>query len=154
MPVARKYFNVRVYGVFILDGSLLISDEFIHGKEISKLPGGGLEFGEGTMECLVREFKEELKLSVKVKNHFYTTDFFVCSAFNPNSQVVSIYYEVEALEEVKVPTSHRKFDFPSKKEGAQSFRWIPIEKVTENDFTFVIDKKVCSMIREKYLQAR
>ena len=70
-------FNVRVYGILIDDQNrLLVSDEFIRGSYITKLPGGGLEIGEGTRECLVREFMEEAALTINVGTHFYTTDFF------------------------------------------------------------------------------
>jgi 8-oxo-dGTP diphosphatase len=145
----QKRFNVRVYGILVKDGKLLVSDEFIKGKEITKLPGGGLEFGEGLADCVVREFKEELDLTVSVKNHFYTTDFFVTSAFHINSQVISIYYVVNAEEEIKITATTKKFDFKKKVEGAQSFRWLDINKVSENDFTFVIDRKVASLISEQ-----
>ena len=54
-------FNVRVYGVLLDKANrLLVSDEFIRGNYFTKLPGGGLEFGEGTRDCLKRELKEEL----------------------------------------------------------------------------------------------
>jgi 8-oxo-dGTP diphosphatase len=145
----QKRFNVRVYGILVQDGKLLVSDEFIKGKEITKLPGGGLEFGEGLADCVVREFKEELDLKVEVKSHFYTTDFFVTSAFHVNSQVISIYYVVDALEELKVTASTKKFDFKKKVEGAQAFRWLDISKISENDFTFVIDRRVGGMIYEQ-----
>ncbi len=140
---------MRVYGVLVVDGKLLVSDEFIKGKEITKLPGGGLEFGEGLADCVVREFKEELNLTVSVKNHFYTTDFFVTSAFHVDSQVISIYYVVNAEEEIKIITSIKKFDFKKKVDGAQSFRWLDINKISENDFTFVIDRRVGGMISEQ-----
>ncbi len=142
-------FNVRVYGILAQDGKVLVSDEYIKGKEITKLPGGGLEFGEGPADCIVREFKEETDMKVAVKNHFYTTDFFVTSAFDVKSQVISIYYVVKALEELKVPVTTRKFDFKKKVEGAQSFRWLEIDKISENDFTFVIDRRVGNMINEQ-----
>lgn len=145
----KKSFNVRVYGILVQEGKLLLSDEFIKGKEITKLPGGGLQFGEGLTDCVVREFKEELNLAIAVKNHFYTTDFFVTSAFHVNSQVISIYYVVKALEELKITTSSRKFDFKKRIEGEQSFRWIDIDKISENDFTFVIDRRVGGMIYEQ-----
>lgn len=150
MPGPRKYFNVRVYGILIHDDKLLISDELIKGKEITKLPGGGLEFGEGPAQCIVREFQEEVSIDVKVSSHFYTTDFFVASAFNPNAQIISIYYEVETVNEVNIPTSHRKYDFTHRKEGAQSFRWLALSEISENDFTFVIDKKVAMMLKERF----
>src|SRR3982750_4950693 len=97
-------FNVRVYGILINDqNELLVSDEYIRGGYYTKFPGGGLEFGEGTRECLRREFKEEMELNVEVGEHLYTTDFFQISAFNPKFQIVSIYYYVTALEEITAP---------------------------------------------------
>jgi len=145
----QKRFNVRVYGILVDKGRLLVSDEFIKGKEITKLPGGGLEFGEGPVDCVIREFKEETNLAVNVKNHFYTTDFFVTSAFHVSSQIISIYYVVDVLEEIKITTTDKKFDFKKKAEGAQSFRWMDINKISENDFTFVIDRKVAGLIYEQ-----
>ena len=73
-------FNVRVYGILKdSHNRVLVSDEFIRGNYFTKFPGGGLEFGEGTKECLVREFKEETGLNVTVGEHIYTTDFFQIS---------------------------------------------------------------------------
>ena len=143
-----KGFNVRVYGILIENGKLLVSDEYIKNHEITKLPGGGLEFGEGTHECIIREFKEETNLTVTVKKHFYTTDFFVQSAFN-TSQVISIYYVVEHSGKISLPVSDKKFDFKKRINGAQSFRWIDLNDLSENDFTFVIDRKVASLLIEK-----
>ena len=105
-----KRFNVRVYGILVQEGKLFVSDEYIKGYEITKLPGGGLEFGEGTADCLIREFKEEADITVKVKRHFYTTDFYVKSAFN-DSQVISVYYRVKNLDELKLNFKTAVFDF-------------------------------------------
>ena len=56
-----KQFNLRVYGILINDQKqVLVSDEYIRGKHYTKFPGGGLEFGEGTRDCLAREFMEEM----------------------------------------------------------------------------------------------
>ena len=69
--------SVRVYGVLINDQKeVLVSDEYIRGEYYTKFPGGGLEIGEGTRECLQREFKEEMNLEVAIGDHIYTTDFF------------------------------------------------------------------------------
>lgn len=139
-------FNIRVYGILINDDKLLVSDEYIKGTNITKLPGGGLEFGEGTIECLIREFKEELELDVEVMSHFYTTDFFVNSAFSSNNQVISIYYIVKPKSELTFKVSDTAFDFEKKKEGAQSMRWIELQSLSENDFTLIIDKCVAKML--------
>ena len=139
-------FNVRVYGILIENDQLLVSDEYIKGHNITKLPGGGLEYGEGTRDCLIREFKEELDLDIEVLSHFYTTDFFVNSAFSCKNQVISIYYIVKAKSELNFKISTKPFDFEKIKEGAQSMRWINYKTVSDNDFTFIIDKRVAEML--------
>src|SRR6266487_1963876 len=95
-------FNIRVYGILINEEKqVLVADEFIRGKYFTKFPGGGLELGEGTRDCLKREFREEMDLEVEAGEHIYTTDFFLASAFNPNHQIISIYYLVKPLENIK-----------------------------------------------------
>ena len=54
-------FNLRVYGLLINElNQVLISDENRNGFAFTKFPGGGMEFGEGFKETLIREFQEEL----------------------------------------------------------------------------------------------
>lgn len=142
-------FNVRVYGILINNGAILVSDEYIKKNKITKLPGGGLEFGEGTRDCLVREFKEELDLDVEIADHFYTTDFFVTSSFDTNSQVISIYYLVKPLSGLNFKVSTEAHDY-EKKEGAQSMRWIKLNELKEADFTLIIDRKVGEMVIKRY----
>src|SRR3978361_1205804 len=108
-------FNVRVYGILLGENKqVLVSDEFIRGQYYTKFPGGGLEYGEGTRDCLKREFIEEMNLKVEVGEHIYTTDFFQISAFNPDHQILSIYYYVKALEAISVRLSYSPFDFDNK----------------------------------------
>lgn len=150
-----KGFNVRVYGILIHDNKVLVSDEHIKGMNITKLPGGGLEFGEGTIDCVIREFKEELPLDIEVISHFYTTDFFVNSAFSVNNQVISIYYLVKPKNEfdpkkTSFKISTKSFDFEKKKEGGQSLRWVGLDKISENDFTFIIDKRIGEMLNNSW----
>ena len=145
-PENKYPFNVRVYGIcFNAADELLICDELIKGIQITKLPGGGLEYGEGPADCIVREFMEETGNRVEVIRHFYTTDFFMKSAFGEN-QVISIYYEVKMKDEPKFMTVDHPFDFPEKKEGAFIFRWIKRKDISKEVFTFPIDKKVAGLI--------
>src|SRR5687768_1363505 len=126
-------FNVRVYGILVNEQKqVLVSDELIRGKEYTKFPGGGLEFGEGTRDCLKREFLEEMNLQVDVGQHLYTTDFFQQSAFNPAHQILSIYYWVTALEEINVRLNTIPFQFDETQllayeqyRETESFRFIP-----------------------------
>ena len=106
-------FNLRVYGILINEHKqVLVSDEFIRGNYYTKFPGGGLEFGEGTRDCLKREFLEEMQLKVEIGEHIYTTDYFQMSAFNPSHQIISIYYFAQAQEPIRVPLREKPFDFP------------------------------------------
>ncbi|MBS1651073.1 MAG: NUDIX domain-containing protein [Bacteroidetes bacterium] len=148
LPNNHNRFNVRVYGVLIHQNKILVSDEYIKKNFITKFPGGGLEFGEGTVECVKREFKEELNIDIEVINHFYTTDFFVASAFNSNSQVISIYYVVKTKQSLSAIISNKKFNFELK-EGAQSFRFIDLDKLKEADFTLIIDRRVAELLIEQ-----
>ena len=148
-------FNLRVYGILLgKNKEVLVSDEFIRGSRYTKFPGGGLEFGEGTRDCLMREFMEEMNLSVRVTNHLYTTDFFQMSAFNPEHQIISIYYRVEALEEIRVPLREKLFDFDEaqmeiyRNTGeTETFRFIPWDLFSPESVSLPIDKVVAGLIR-------
>ena len=144
-----KNFNVRVYGILIQNDAILVSDEYIKGNKITKFPGGGLEFGEGTRDCLVREFNEELGLNIEVGDHFYTTDFYVTSSFDTKSQVISIYYTVKALSDLNFNVSISAHNYENK-EGAQSMRWIKFADLKESDFTLIIDRKVAELLIKKF----
>ena len=148
-------FNLRVYGILTgKNREILVSDELIRGSKYTKFPGGGLEFGEGTRDCLKREFMEEMNLNVRVTDHLYTTDFFQMSAFNPEHQIISIYYRVETLEEIRVPLRIRQFDFDEaqmdvyRKTGeTETFRFVPWESFTSDSVSLPIDKVVADLIK-------
>ncbi|MDQ3052188.1 MAG: NUDIX domain-containing protein [Bacteroidota bacterium] len=146
----RPIFNVRIYGIFIENGAVLVSDEVHHERNITKFPGGGLQFGESTHECVKREFMEELQLEIIIKEHFYTVDFFQASAFDPTQQVISIYYIVESVKKTRITVSDKKFDFLNRQNGTQSLRWIAISDLIPEDFTFPIDQKVSGLVFERF----
>jgi 8-oxo-dGTP diphosphatase len=151
-------FNVRVYGiVFDIDKKVLVSDELIRGSYYTKFPGGGLEFGEGTRDCLKREFKEEMDLEVRITDHIYTTDFFQMSAFNPDQQIISIYYFAQALEPIKAPLRQVPFDFDERelsiyeKTGeTETFRFINWEDFGPSSVSLPIDKVVAQLLKARY----
>src|SRR6201991_5199864 len=129
-------FNVRVYGLLLNEaGQVLISDEEEYGVRFSKFPGGGLEHGEGLIDGLKREFLEECNAEVEILSHFYTTDFFVKSAFN-DSQIISVYYIVKNTSPLNLSIKTKPFDFEGEGDVLQSFRWIKLTELKENDFTF------------------
>ena len=147
--------SVRVYGILINDiNEVLVSDEFIRGGLYTKFPGGGLEVGEGTRDCLKREFQEEMGLLVEVGDHIYTTDFFQQSAFNNAHQILSIYYYAKALQPISVPLRTKPFDFDASqlkiyedKKEIETFRFIPWEEFGKHAVTLPIDKIVAEMVK-------
>jgi len=149
-------FNLRVYGILLGENNqVLVSDEFIRGSYYTKFPGGGLEFGEGTRDCLKREFMEEMNLNVQVGEHIYTTDYFQMSAFNPEHQIISIYYFAQALEPITAPLRQQPFDFDEqqlavyKEKGeTETFRFINWDDFSEESVTLPIDKVVAKMLKE------
>jgi ADP-ribose pyrophosphatase YjhB (NUDIX family) len=151
-----SHITVRVYGILIdpIHG-LLVSDEFIRGDYFTKLPGGGLEFGEGTRDCLVREFKEETGLDVTIGEHIYTTDFYQPSAFRAGDQILSIYYRVNPISLAPLNTRANAFDFKpeeiaDKNGQAEHTRWIALNDLSEGAMSLPIDKIVIN----KILQSR
>lgn len=150
-----KQFNIRVYGVLINEQrQVLVSDELIRGQYYTKFPGGGLEIGEGTRDCLKREFMEEMDLSVEVLDHLYTTDFYQPSAFNPDHQIISIYYRVKPLEEITARLSNTVFDFNHEQlerykllNEIETFRFIDWNNLTEESVTLPIDKVVVRLLK-------
>lgn len=151
-------FNIRVYGILINDQrQVLVSDEFIRGSYYTKFPGGGLEPGEGTRDCLAREFMEEMKLKVEVGEHLYTTDFYQRSAFNPEHQIISIYYYAHALEPITTALRNTPFDFDeqqlkvySQLGETETFRFIHLDDFSEESVTLPIDKIVAKLLRERH----
>jgi len=151
-------FNIRVYGILLSNTKqVLVSDEYIRGEYYTKFPGGGLEFGESTRECLQREFKEEMNLEVSIEEHIYTTDIFQMSAFNPEHQIISIYYFAKALQPITVPLRTKEFDFDehqlqlyNQTKQIETFRFIEWENFSANAITLPIDKIVASLLIEKY----
>jgi ADP-ribose pyrophosphatase YjhB (NUDIX family) len=146
-----RRFNVRVYGLLINDkDQVLVADELIKGTYTTKFPGGGLELGEGLREGLVREFQEECGVAVQVTDHFYTTDFFVASQWDNESQVISVYYKCICPDWQAIKSSTKKFDFIVKPGlDAEAFRWVDLEAIDqETDVLLPIDKVVVGMLAE------
>lgn len=132
--------NIRVYALCIKDGKILALHEEYAGDFLTKLPGGGLEFGESVIECLKRELQEELNLEIEVIEHFYTQDDFLVSRFRDNEQLLTIYY----LAEIK-----NEEDLLILDPCIEKAEWISLDD--DNPFLLPIDKRVFEMAKQKFL---
>lgn len=142
----KPNFTIRVYGLIVEDNRVVLSGEKYGENEMVKFPGGELEFGEGTVDCLKREMKEEFNLDVEIVSHFFTTDFFVASAFHPDTQVMSIYYFIKVLNH-PIPVNRLFED----SQGQQTLFWAELNEIQPNQLTFPIDQKVVKLLKDKYL---
>ncbi len=108
-------------------------------------PGGGLEFGEGLIDGLKREFVEECDVEIEVILHFYTTDFYIKSAFN-DSQIISVYYLVRNITPLNLVIKTKPYDFDGEGDVLQSFRWVKLDDLEPEDVTFPIDQHVVKLL--------
>jgi len=77
------------------------------------------------------------------------------SAFNPEHQILSIYYFAEALEPIKAPLRDKPFDFDEremniyKKTGeTETFRFVNFKDFSEESVTLPIDKVVAGIVKK------
>jgi 8-oxo-dGTP diphosphatase len=146
--MSTNRFNIRVYGLLINRNSeILLSDEYRNGTSFTKFPGGGLEFGEGLHEAVIREFQEELGIHISVEKLFYVNEFFQPSAFSKQDQLLSFYYLVKTHELDNIPIENHTFPLTS--EG-EKFRWVPIQNLNMEQITFPIDKVVGTLLKKSY----
>ena len=95
-----------------------------------------------------------MNLKVAVGNHIYTTDFYQRSAFNPDHQIISIYYAVTALDEIKAPLRNKPFDFDQQQlkvyeesKEIETFRFICWNEFSSEVVTLPIDKIVADLVK-------
>ena len=146
-----KHFNIRVYGLIINEkNELLLSDEYVLDRFMTKFPGGGLHFGEGPEDCIKREALEEFLQEVEIVEHFYTTGFFQKAEFFRDHQLISVYYRIRFKDAPRFKISEAPYDFKEKINGSQSFRWVPLRDMNPDELTFPVDRKVAGMVKEKF----
>lgn len=145
--MTNKRFNIRVYGICEYQKSFLVTDEIVKGVRMTKFVGGGLEWGEGISDALAREFIEECDAEIINFSHFYTTEHFQRSAFNSSDQLISVYYSIELKEPEKINTVEIPFEGVGNNQ--QCFRWIKIEDLNSELFTFPIDKLVVNRLLDE-----
>ncbi len=93
--------NLRVYGLLLRDGLVLVSAERVAGLEILKFPGGGVEPDETPEHGLSREFQEECGLEIEPVRLIHAPGTLFSDWTRAN--YTPLYYEVSGGGEVTVP---------------------------------------------------
>ncbi len=89
MSDIEKKLRVRVAGILVRDNKLLLISHKKNEEVYWLLPGGGVDFGESLDEALIREFSEELNISIEVKKLA-----FICDSIHPEGQrhILNIFF--------------------------------------------------------------
>lgn len=134
-----KGFNVRVYAICIVNNKLLTLNEPFAGKLVTKLPGGGLEFGEGTTACLKREFKEELNVAINVEAPFYIQEHFVPSLAKDEKQLLMLYFLVTIIDLENLQILDPQIE---------AVNWVDLSD--ENPFNLPVDQIVFKKLQNQF----
>ena len=140
-----KSYNVRVYGILINESNeVLLSKEIRNGFSFTKFPGGGHRLGEGLLDCLKRELREEIGIEIRIIRHFYTIDYFQPSGFDDSQQLISVYYLIASEEMGKIVDGQDALDIEEGNE--HQFYWKSLDKLNDNELTFPVDKLILKQL--------
>ncbi len=143
--------TVRVYGILVHQQRLLLSRENVKGTIITKFPGGGLEPKEGLLDCLKREFREEVSINLNRTERFYTTEDYFPSQFHADQrQVLSIYYRVWTDQVEEISTGNPNDNSLLQKDDDQVLYWLPISELKDEPIPLPIDRIVVGKLLEQF----
>ncbi|MDQ1288262.1 MAG: hypothetical protein QG622_1827 [Actinomycetota bacterium] len=114
--------KVRVTGVVIDNGELLLLDQDTDTGRSFSLPGGKVDPGETLHAALVREMREETGLDVEVGRLLYICD-------HPTADVLHITLEAHVRGGTLGPATG------SDTQPIRGVRYVPLEQLPDHGFT-------------------
>lgn len=136
----NKQIFVAAKGLILNDKNefLILKQDLKDGSHVWELPGGKVEFGESLKDCLVRETKEELQISIEVGKIVGTYQFI---KVNDGKYVISVVFEAKLLEETE------KITLDPEHTKLSEFKWISKEDFL-NSNSNVSDPSFIEMLKE------
>lgn len=128
-----KYdFQIRVTGVLVENGAILLVKQRLSKDRAWSLPGGRLEQGETIQEGLQREFFEETGLDVRVDELLY-----LCDVKPSSHKVVHVTFLVSKVGgEITLPTNEKD------ENPISDVKFVPIAELTDYGFSPVFQNIV------------
>lgn len=127
-------FKYRVSGILIQDGKLLAVK--INDNKFYCLPGGHVELFEDSRKAVLREFKEETNIDVRIDRLLYQTENF----FESNSRrchEIGLYYLLTA-DELSIE-DYEIIEHDKDGDVKLSFKWLDIDNLKEFKPEFIKD---------------
>lgn len=130
-------FNARCYAVIrSSQDRVLVMMERWKGVDLNKFPGGGLELGEGLLECIYREIDEEFERNEHLNyKHLHTPTGCFSSRFKPQEQLLLNYFtNRENAEETNwelIPNDPNLLGIKWLELKAENAEWLTLESDKE-----------------------
>jgi 8-oxo-dGTP diphosphatase len=117
--------RVRVCGLCeVNDQLLLINHKGINKTNFWAPPGGGLNFGESTDECLKREYREETGLTIRVEDFL-----FFCEFIQPPLHAIELFFNIKTTSNELVTGRDPEAGSPSLITEAKFITWKEIKSL-------------------------
>lgn len=126
--IEEGVFSYRVAGICLRNGRVLLQTTTGEDRSFA-FPGGHVSFGETNEQTLIREFREETGLDIRVGELKWVAEIFFPWGEKTCHQIC-LYYLVEVQDESV--TAEGKFIGREQLEGRNfdlEFHWVPIEQV-------------------------
>ena len=118
-------FQVRVTGILIEAGRILLVRQRLSERRSWSLPGGRLERGETMEQGMIREFKEETGLDVTVDRLLY-----LCDAEASGHTLIHITFAVKRIGgQLTLPTNEHDAN------PIHDVRFVSLEQLTDYGFS-------------------
>ena len=83
--------RIRACGLCYKEDAILLVKHNIDGQALWAPPGGGVEFGESIEGTIIREFREETSLEVKLGNFLFLHEF-----ISKPLHAIEIFYKINS----------------------------------------------------------
>ncbi|NDI35745.1 NUDIX hydrolase [Chengkuizengella sediminis] len=128
--------QVRVTGILIENGKILLVKQNVTSDRIWSLPGGRVEQGETLEEAIVREIEEETGLTTKVLKLLY-----ICDKPEASPSLLHITFLLKRMKgNIRLPSN--EFD----KNPISEVLMIPVNDLVEHGFS----GKFMSIVQENF----